>query len=102
MPTHSLRRIGKNCVEAAAESNAIFLGSLERWIEATVECNMEANGSIGEMVRKVRENYARSMQSNIEYHKILAHIYEQTDDSKSPFYMRHQLMAQIYTSLLPR
>ena len=88
------------CVETAAEANSTFLGNLERWIEATIECSMETNSTPEKMVSKVKKSYVRSLESNIQYHKILANLYLQTEDSKSPFYLRHKLLVDIYTSLL--
>jgi hypothetical protein len=88
------------CMETAAAANAGFLGNLERWIDSTIECDLEVNRSPEQLVEKVKESIMRAMQSNIEYHNILAKVYEADEDGKSPTYLRHKLMIQIYESLL--
>jgi hypothetical protein len=99
-PPPSANKRGGLCMEDAATANAMFLGNLERWIDATVECNLEINRSPEQLIEKVKESVARAIQSNIEYHKILANVYEEDEDGKSPFYLRHKLMVQIYENLL--
>ena len=99
-PEPSAKRGSGLCMEAAASANASFLGNLERWIDALIECNLEVKRSPEHLVEKVKESVMRAMQSNIEYHNILAKIYDEDEGGKSPAYLRHKLMIQIYQSLL--
>ena len=96
----SAKRGSGLCMEAAASANASFLGNLERWIDATIECNLEIKNSDEQLITKVQEGFRRAIQSNIEYHSVLAKVSDEDEGGKSPFYLRHKLMIQIYQSLL--
>jgi hypothetical protein len=91
----------KLCVETAATANATFLGNLERWLEAIIECNLEKDASIEEVAEVATSKYKQAIKANIEYHTIAASLYRSPpEDRNSPFYHRHELLAKIYKSIL--
>jgi len=91
----------KLCIETAANSNSTFLGNLERWLEATIDCNLEKNTTVDDIVKIAVTKYKLALNSNIEYHDVSADLYV-TGDGKTPLYYRHKLMAEIYRAILEK
>jgi hypothetical protein len=89
----------KSCVETAAIANSTFLSNLERWLDSTIECNLEKGQT--DLVKIALDKYKQAMRANIEFHTISATLYEnEPTENKSPFYYRHKLLTEIYKSIL--
>lgn len=91
----------KLCLETAASTNATFLNNLERWLEATIDCNLEKNTTVDDIVKIAVRKYTQALNSNIEYHDVSAGLYE-SGEEKSPLYYRHKILAEIYRSILEK
>lgn len=70
-------------------------------LNSTIDARIKANEiKIQETLDAVAEKYRRELQANIEYHKHLAKSANETSDPNVA--LRHNLLAEIYQSLLDR
>ena len=71
--------------------NSIFLKNLERWIDEIVTRDGLTDR---ELIRTIKGKFELAIQSNIEHHRFMA------KNAGAEYAERHQLMADIYESLL--